>query len=70
MVHAHMAILGLWWGKTITLCNFSIVGCQWTVNCELGISAFKLNSNVLDYLVNHVNLGHFLGQESHDFTVT
>ncbi len=49
MVHGtdettHMAILGPCWGKTpvpMRLCNFSIAGCQWTVNCLLGMHQFS-----------------------------
>ena len=33
---SHVAILGLWWVKPESLRNFSIVGCQWTVNRLLG----------------------------------
>ncbi len=38
IIKTHYAILGLWWGKTQVpmICNFNIVGCQWTVNCLLG----------------------------------
>ncbi len=28
--------------KLESLCNFSIVGCQWTVNCLLGIALFPV----------------------------
>ncbi len=49
--------------------NYSVKNKSIKAKSKLGISflelsAFELNGNILDY---SVYLGHFLGEESHDF---
>ncbi len=74
--YSHVAILGPRYRvKLKSLCNISIVGCQWTVDCQLSAGLMYHRNNRMLWQTTGIGLandyvnGHRLQDDPHDMEI-